>query len=104
MRIGVIGGGRMGAGIAQVFLGIGAEVVLVEAGAAAATVAGERVRAGLAKAAERGSLTEPVEADRFVVSAKLGGAGDARRLLGLALRSFGLAMDFIFVPHIVLRR
>jgi len=62
MRIGVIGGGRMGTGIAQVFLGIGAEVVLVEAGAAAATVAGERVRAGLAKAAERGSLTEPVEA------------------------------------------
>jgi 3-hydroxybutyryl-CoA dehydrogenase len=62
MRIGVIGGGRMGAGIAQVFLGVGAEVVLVEAGAAASAAAGDRVRSGLAKAAERGSLTEPVEA------------------------------------------
>ena len=61
MRVGVIGGGRMGAGIAQVFLGIGAEVVLVEAGIEAAAAAGERVRSGLAKAAERGSLTEPVE-------------------------------------------
>jgi 3-hydroxybutyryl-CoA dehydrogenase len=62
MRVGVIGGGRMGAGIAQVFLGIGAEVVLVEAGTEAAAAAGARVRSGLAKAAERGSLTEPVEA------------------------------------------
>lgn len=61
MRVGVIGGGRMGAGIAQVFLGIGAEVVLVEAGTDAAAAAGERVRSGLAKAAERGSLTEPVD-------------------------------------------
>lgn len=61
MRVGVIGGGRMGAGIAQVFLGIGAEVVLVEAGADAAAAAGERVRTGLAKAAERGSLTEPID-------------------------------------------
>lgn len=62
MRVGVIGGGRMGAGIAQVFLGIGAEVVLVEAGTEAAAAAGDRVRSGLAKAAERGTLTEPVEA------------------------------------------
>ena len=46
MLVGVIGGGRMGAGIAQVFLGIGAEVVLVEADA---------------EAAERGTLTESVE-------------------------------------------
>jgi 3-hydroxybutyryl-CoA dehydrogenase len=59
--VGVIGGGRMGAGIAQVFLGIGAEVVLVEVGAQAAA-AGERVLAGLAKAAERGALSEPVAA------------------------------------------
>jgi 3-hydroxybutyryl-CoA dehydrogenase len=61
MLVGVIGGGRMGAGIAQVFLGIGAEVVLVEAGADAAAAAGERVRSGLAKAAERNTLTEPAD-------------------------------------------
>lgn len=67
MLVGVIGGGRMGAGIAQVFLGIGAEVVLVEADADTAAAAGERVRASVAKAAERGSLTEPVD----VVAARL---------------------------------
>ncbi|HEX4701664.1 MAG TPA: 3-hydroxyacyl-CoA dehydrogenase family protein, partial [Pseudonocardiaceae bacterium] len=44
-----------------VFLGIGAEVVLVEAGADAAAAAGARVLASLAKAAERGSLTESVD-------------------------------------------
>jgi 3-hydroxybutyryl-CoA dehydrogenase len=59
--VGVIGGGRMGAGIAQVFLGIGAEVVVVEAGKAAVEAARSRVVDGLAKAAERGALTEPVD-------------------------------------------
>jgi 3-hydroxybutyryl-CoA dehydrogenase len=52
--VGVIGGGRMGAGIAQVFLGTGATVVVVEADAAAATAARQRVEAGLAKAEQRG--------------------------------------------------
>jgi 3-hydroxybutyryl-CoA dehydrogenase len=58
--VGVIGGGRMGAGIAQVFLGTGAEVVVVEAGDEAAAAARDRVADGLAKAADRGALTEPV--------------------------------------------
>jgi 3-hydroxybutyryl-CoA dehydrogenase len=35
-RVGVIGGGRMGAGIAQVFLAAGAHVAVVEAGGQAA--------------------------------------------------------------------
>lgn len=50
----------MGAGIAQVFLGTGADVVVVEANEQAAAAARDRVADGLAKAAERGVLIEPV--------------------------------------------
>ncbi len=54
--VGVIGGGRMGAGIAQSFAVIGAEVVVVEAGTEAAEAARGRIAAGVRKAAERGKL------------------------------------------------
>ncbi|WP_410622940.1 3-hydroxyacyl-CoA dehydrogenase NAD-binding domain-containing protein [Amycolatopsis sp. cmx-8-4] len=47
--VGVIGGGRMGAGIAQVFTAAGAEVAVVETGDGAAARA--RIADGLAKAA-----------------------------------------------------
>ncbi|HEX3782422.1 MAG TPA: 3-hydroxyacyl-CoA dehydrogenase family protein [Pseudonocardiaceae bacterium] len=56
--IGVIGGGRMGAGIAQVFAAAGTEVVVAEGDAAAATAAGERILAGLRKAVELGKLAD----------------------------------------------
>jgi 3-hydroxybutyryl-CoA dehydrogenase len=55
-RVGVIGGGRMGAGIAQVFLAAGAQVAVVEAGAEAAEAARGRVADGLEEAARRGKL------------------------------------------------
>jgi 3-hydroxybutyryl-CoA dehydrogenase len=56
--VGVIGGGRMGAGIAQVFAVAGAQVTIVEESPVAAAAARERVAAGLARAAERGKLAE----------------------------------------------
>jgi len=46
----------MGAGIAQVFAGIGANVVVVESDDSAADAAGTRLDAGLRLAAERGTL------------------------------------------------
>lgn len=55
-RVAVIGGGRMGAGIAQVFLAAGAHVAVVEAGGEAAEAARGRVAEGLAEAARRGKL------------------------------------------------
>jgi 3-hydroxybutyryl-CoA dehydrogenase len=55
-RVGVVGGGRMGAGIAQVFLAAGAQVAVVEAGAEAAQAARGRVADGLEEAARRGKL------------------------------------------------
>ncbi|GAA0912350.1 3-hydroxyacyl-CoA dehydrogenase family protein [Nonomuraea longicatena] len=51
MRVAVIGGGRMGAGIAQVFLSAGAEVTVQEPDAPAAR---ERVERGLALAESKG--------------------------------------------------
>jgi 3-hydroxybutyryl-CoA dehydrogenase len=59
--VGVIGGGRMGAGIAQVFAVAGSSVTVVESGAEAAAAALDRVATGLTRAAELGRLAEPVD-------------------------------------------
>ncbi|RVW02449.1 3-hydroxyacyl-CoA dehydrogenase family protein [Rhodococcus spongiicola] len=53
-RVAVVGGGRMGAGIAQVFATLGSEVVIAETGDQAAARA--RVATGLSRADERGKL------------------------------------------------
>ncbi|MGN6252941.1 MAG: 3-hydroxyacyl-CoA dehydrogenase family protein [Marmoricola sp.] len=55
-HVGVIGGGRMGAGIAHAFLVAGTGVTVVESDDAAATAAAGRVEATLSRAAERGAL------------------------------------------------
>ncbi|MFE3093811.1 3-hydroxyacyl-CoA dehydrogenase family protein [Streptomyces sp. NPDC059248] len=59
--VGVVGGGRMGAGIAQSFAVAGSAVTVVEGGAEAAAAALERITTGLRRAAERGVLAEPPE-------------------------------------------
>jgi 3-hydroxybutyryl-CoA dehydrogenase len=61
-KLGVIGGGRMGAGIAQVFAAAGAEVVVAESDQGAANAAGERILAGLRKAVELGKLNDADQA------------------------------------------
>ena len=58
-RVAVIGGGRMGAGIAQVFAVAGSVVSLVERDPAAAAAARDRVAMGLLRAVEKGALAEP---------------------------------------------
>ncbi len=52
-RVGVLGGGRMGAGIAHAFLIKGAEVVVVERDEASARAGQDRVEASAAKTVER---------------------------------------------------
>jgi len=59
--VGVIGGGRMGAGIAQSFAVAGSSVTVVESGERASAAALDRVATGLKRAAERGLLDEPAE-------------------------------------------
>jgi 3-hydroxybutyryl-CoA dehydrogenase len=53
--VGVLGGGRMGAGIAHAFLINGASVLVVERDEASAEAARERVESAAAKSIERGS-------------------------------------------------
>lgn len=69
-RVGVLGGGRMGAGIAHAFLIKGAEVVVVERDEDAAAAARERVSASAGASIERGVLDEPLEQvlGRLIVS------------------------------------
>ena len=54
-KVGVVGGGRMGAGIAQVFAALGSTVVIAESADQKAALG--RVETGLARAHERGKLT-----------------------------------------------
>ncbi len=60
--VGVIGGGRMGAGIAHAFLTKGSVVTIAEASAEFVAAARERVSEAVEKSAARGSITESVEA------------------------------------------
>ena len=55
-QVAVVGGGRMGAGIAQVFAALGSTVVIAEAADQQAALG--RVETGLARAHERGKLSE----------------------------------------------
>lgn len=77
-RVGVLGGGRMGAGIAHAFLINGADVVVVERDEAAAQAGRERVKASAAKTVERnpqcGDLEELVS--RLSVSVDYAAFGD----------------------------
>ncbi|ALE07184.1 3-hydroxybutyryl-CoA dehydrogenase [Arthrobacter sp. ERGS1:01] len=68
-RVGVLGGGRMGAGIAHAFLINGCEVLVVERDDDSAAAARERVESAVAKSVERG-LAGTVEgiASRLTVS------------------------------------
>ncbi|GAB3230899.1 3-hydroxyacyl-CoA dehydrogenase family protein [Mycolicibacterium hippocampi] len=56
--VSVIGGGRMGAGIAQVFATAGAVVTIAESTRDAADAARDRVATGLRRASEKGSLAD----------------------------------------------
>jgi 3-hydroxybutyryl-CoA dehydrogenase len=66
--IGVVGAGRMGAGIAQAFAGIGRTVVVVEEGQAAAAAADERITDALRRASQRGLLGEDWDSVRGRIS------------------------------------
>jgi 3-hydroxybutyryl-CoA dehydrogenase len=62
-RIGVIGGGQMGAGIAEVCVRAGCSTIVVEADAAAAERALQRIHAALDKAVASGKLTEEIRSN-----------------------------------------
>ena len=80
-RVGVIGGGRMGAGIAHAFVLTGAEVVVVERDDEAADAASARVREALRRSVDRGTTSRPFDA----LAAAVETATDASALAGCGL-------------------
>jgi len=78
-RIGVVGGGLMGSGIAEVTAKAGMSTVVVEVGEDAAKAARERIEASLARAVGRGKITEEERAaieGRIQVTTELGALAD----------------------------
>lgn len=57
-RVGVVGGGRMGAGIAHAFLAVGCDVVVREADSTSADAARGRIEKSIGTAIERGTVTD----------------------------------------------
>ena len=82
-RVGVYGGGRMGAGIAHAFVVAGAEVRVVEGTTDAASAARERVTRSLTRAEERGGMGMTLAAalDRVKVTTDPADLADAELVI-----------------------
>ncbi|HEY8293709.1 MAG TPA: 3-hydroxyacyl-CoA dehydrogenase family protein [Micrococcaceae bacterium] len=89
-RVGVLGGGRMGAGIAHAFVVAGAAVVVVERDDDAAAAAHGRVSEALAKSVERGTTTEGLDA----LTARLAVSTDYSSFAGCRLVVEAVPEDF----------
>src|ERR671915_379110 len=76
-KVGVLGGGRMGAGIAHAFLINGASVHVVERDEPSAQAARERIESAAAKSIERGSTDGNLDemVSRLTVSVDYGDFG-----------------------------
>lgn len=81
-HVGVVGGGRMGAGIAHAFLVAGTSAIIVESSEEAAAAARGRVSRTVAAAADRGALADTTAED---VLARLEVTASAAALAGADL-------------------
>ncbi|WP_406033959.1 3-hydroxybutyryl-CoA dehydrogenase [Nocardioides sp. NBC_00163] len=76
-RVGVVGAGLMGAGIAEVAARAGKAVVLIDANPAAAEAGLDRLRASLERAEQRGKISDAAEVlERITVSSDLEALAD----------------------------
>jgi 3-hydroxybutyryl-CoA dehydrogenase len=93
--VGVIGGGRMGAGIAQVFALAGSRVIVVERDDAAAGACRSRLADGLAKAAAHSD--HPLDVTEITTRLTVGTDYTALRVAGLVIEAvpeeFDLKID-----------
>ncbi|RSS59175.1 3-hydroxybutyryl-CoA dehydrogenase [Streptomyces sp. WAC01280] len=80
-RVGVVGGGQMGAGIAEVCARAGLDTVVCETSGPAATAARERIAVSLERAVQRGKfdrLSAEAALDRITVTSDLTDLADRR--------------------------
>lgn len=92
--VGVIGGGRMGAGIALVLARAGVSVVVIERDGGAATQARTRLQEGVSKAAARDAdLDIDAMLDRLEVSTDYGALTAAGLVVEAVPESFPLKVD-----------
>lgn len=89
--VGVLGGGRMGAGIAHAFLLAGARVHVVERDAAAAEAARERVETALSRSAQKG--VEIPDADALTVGTDTVAFADAGLVIEAVPEDRALKLD-----------
>ncbi|MFE6916774.1 3-hydroxybutyryl-CoA dehydrogenase [Streptomyces rubiginosohelvolus] len=83
-RVGVVGGGQMGAGIAEVCARAGLDTIVCEADRAAADRARERVAVSLERAVQRGKLDRPSAEDalgRLTFTGSLDDLADRRLVI-----------------------
>ncbi|NYJ02371.1 3-hydroxybutyryl-CoA dehydrogenase [Nocardioides thalensis] len=95
-RIGVIGGGLMGGGIAEVCARAGADVVVVEVSPDAASAAEERVRSSIDRAESRGKISaaEATEAlGRITFTADLASLADRQLVVEAASEQESVKLD-----------
>jgi 3-hydroxybutyryl-CoA dehydrogenase len=97
--IGVVGGGRMGAGIAQVFAVIGYDAVVVESSEEAAGQARERIIGGVQRAIEHGASEISVGA----VTGRIKISADIDELPGECLLVVEAVPEVMTIKHVVLR-
>lgn len=94
-RVGVLGGGRMGAGIAHAFLLAGAQVTVVERDDEAAEGAATRVRQALEASIARGTTQEAFDelARRFAASTSVADFADAGLVVEAVPEDVALKID-----------
>ncbi|WP_313408055.1 3-hydroxybutyryl-CoA dehydrogenase [Aeromicrobium sp.] len=95
-RIGVVGGGLMGSGIAEVNARAGISVVVVEVSDEAAAAARDRISSSLQRAVDRGKLTEPERdktLDAIVVSTDLTDLADRQLVVEAASEKESVKLD-----------
>lgn len=95
-RIGVVGGGQMGAGIAEVCARAGLDTVVCEADATAARAARERVAASLERAVRRGKLDRAGAEDslaRMIFTGSLDDLADRQLVVEAVVENTGVKTE-----------
>lgn len=95
-RVGVVGGGQMGSGIAEVAARAGAHVMIAEVDAGRASAALERVTRSLDKAVERGKVGEQDRADalaRVDITTDIADLADRQLVIEAVVEDEALKVD-----------